>query len=239
MSNTVSCLLPENIEKVSKRDGQPHSLTKFDPKSTALIVIDMQNFYIAKDQLSYCEYAEPIVPNVNKLAMAMRQFGGKVVWVRNITNPKAFKGWSAHYERMTPERIATRKKELAKDGDGFKLWEGLDVRKDDPKVNKIRYSAFIPGASNIEKILGEHGIDTVVFCGVATNVCVESSARDAMMMNYHTLVVEDACASGTIAGHEATINALYLNFGDVQMTDQVLEALSANAEKNAAAAAAE
>jgi hypothetical protein len=113
MSNTVSCLLPENIAKVTKRDGGPHSLTEFDPKSTALIVIDMQNFYIAKDQLSYCEYAEPIVPNVNKLAMAMRQFGGKVIWVRNITNPEAFKGWSAHYERMTPERISTRKKELA------------------------------------------------------------------------------------------------------------------------------
>ena len=239
MSNTVSCLLPENIAKVTKRDGGPHSLTEFDPKSTALIVIDMQNFYIAKDQLSYCEYAEPIVPNVNKLAMAMRQFGGKVIWVRNITNPEAFKGWSAHYERMTPERISTRKKELAKDGAGFKLWEGLDVRKDDPKVNKIRYSAFIPGASNIEKVFGEHGIDTLIFCGVATNVCVESSARDAMMMNYHTLTVEDACAAGTIAGHEATINALYLNFGDVQTTDQVLEALSANASKNTKAAAAE
>jgi ureidoacrylate peracid hydrolase len=169
----------------------------------------------------------------------MRQFGGKVIWVRNITNPEAFKGWSAHYERMTPERIATRKKELAKDGAGFKLWEGLDVRKDDPKVNKIRYSAFIPGASNIEKVFGEHGIDTLIFCGVATNVCVESSARDAMMMNYHTLTVEDACAAGTIAGHEATINALYLNFGDVQTTDQVLEALSANASKNTKAAAAE
>ncbi|MBK17557.1 MAG: hydrolase [Rhodospirillaceae bacterium] len=234
---STSCLLPENIEKITKRDGGPHSLTEFDPKSTALIVIDMQNFYMAKNQLSYCEYAEAIVPNVNRLAMAMRQFGGKVIWVRNVTNPEGFKGWTAHYDRMTDERIAIRKKELAQDGEGFQLWEGLDVRKDDPKVNKIRYSAFIPGASNIEKVLGEHGIHTLVFCGVATNVCVESSARDAMMMNYHTLVVEDACAAGTIAGHEAALNALYLNFGDVQMTDQVLEALSENAEKNNAAAA--
>ena len=237
MSRISSCLLSENIEKVTKRDGQPHSLTNFDPKSAALIVIDMQNFYIAKDQLSYSEYAEGIVPNINKLAMAMRQFGGKVIWVRNVTNPEAFKGWSAHYERMTPERIATRKKELAKDGEGFKLWKGLDVRKEDPKINKIRYSAFIPGASNIENILGEHGIDTLIFCGVATNVCVESSARDAMMMNYHTLVVEDACAAGTIAGHEATLNALYLNFGDVQMTEQVLKAFISSPANNIRSAA--
>ena len=114
MSRVPSCLLSENIEKVTKRDGQPHSLTKFDPKSTALIVIDMQNFYIAKEQLSYSEYAEGIVPNINKLAMAMRQFGGKVIWVRNVTNSEAFKGWSAHYQRMTPERIANRKKNSLK-----------------------------------------------------------------------------------------------------------------------------
>jgi ureidoacrylate peracid hydrolase len=237
MSNAHSCILPENIEKITKRDGQPHSLTEFDPKSTALVVIDMQNFYIAADQLSYCEFAEAIVPNVNILAKTMRRFGGKVIWVRNITNSEAFKGWNAHYERMTPERISTRKKELTKGGEGFKLWKNLDVRKEDPKVNKIRYSAFIPGASNIEKVLGENGIDTVIFCGVATNVCVESSARDAMMMNYHTLVVEDACAAGTVEGHEASLNALYLNFGDVQLTEQVLKALKTNAEKNLISAA--
>ena len=239
MSQNKSCLLTENIEKITKRDGRPHSLTEFEPKATALIVIDMQNFYIARDHLSYCEYAEAIVPNVNKLANSMRHFGGKVIWVRNVTNAEGFKGWGAHYDRMTRERISTRKKELAKDGNGFKFWEGLDVRKDDLKVNKIRYSAFIPGASNIEKILGENGLNTLVFCGVATNVCVESSARDAMMLNYRTMVVEDACAAGTIAGHEAAINALYLNFGDVQMTNQVLKALSSKPDATNEVAAAE
>ena len=135
MSRISSCLLSENIEKVTKREGQPHSLTKFDPKSTALIVIDMQNFYISKDQISYCQYAEDIVPNVNKLANSMRLFGGKVIWIRNITNTQAFKGWSAHYGRMTRRRISTRKKELAKDGNGFKLWRDVAGRKEDLKVN--------------------------------------------------------------------------------------------------------
>ena len=226
MTIEVSCLLTENIEKITERDGRPHSLKEFEPKSTALIVIDMQNFYISKDQISYCQYAEDIVPNVNKLANSMRLFGGKVIWIRNITNPEAFKGWSAHYGRMTPKRIATRKKELAKDGNGFKLWRDLDVRKEDLKVNKVRYSAFIPGASNIENVLAEYGIDTLIFCGVATNVCVESSARDAMMLNYHTFIVEDACAASTIRGHQSALNSLYLNFGDVQMTNQILAALN-------------
>ena len=90
MSQNKSCLLKENIEKIINRDGRPHSLTGFEPKATALIVIDMQNFYIAKDQLSYCEYAEAIVPNINKLANSMRHFGGKVIWVRNVTNAEAF-----------------------------------------------------------------------------------------------------------------------------------------------------
>lgn len=225
---TESVLLPENIEKVTRRDGVPHSITEFNPKTTALLVIDMQNFYMIEGQMAYCPPAHPIVPNVNRLVAAMRRFGSKIIWVRNVTNAEAFKSWSTHYGRMKPEIIDTRKRELAKDSEGFKLWHELDARDDDLRVNKTRYSAFIDGASNITNVLETHGVDTLVFCGIVTNVCVESTARDAMMLNYRTLIVEDACAANTLSAHTETLNVFYTNFGDVQMTDDFIERLGVN-----------
>lgn len=222
---TESVLLPTNIEKVTRRDGVPHSLTEFNPAQTALLVIDMQNFYMIEGQMAYCAPALPIVPNVNRLVSAMRCFGSKIIWVRNVTNTEAFKSWSTHYSRMKPEVIDTRKRELAKDSEGFKLWHELDARDDDLRVNKTRYSAFIEGASNITNVLETHGIDTLVFCGIVTNVCVESTARDAMMLNYRTLIVEDACAANTLPAHTEALNVYYTNFGDVQMTDDFIDRL--------------
>ncbi len=217
-----SVLLPENIEKITTRDGVPHSITSFDPASTALLVIDMQNFYMVEGQISYCPSAHAIVPNINRLVGAMRRFGGKVVWLRNLTNPQAFRTWNTHYDRMKPEIINFRKQGLAKDSEGFKLWHALDARDDDLWVDKTRYSAFIDGASNITDLLQSYGIDTLVLCGVVTNVCVESTARDAMMLNYRTLVIEDACGAITPEAHIATLNALYINFGDVQTTEGLI-----------------
>jgi len=234
MTDYQSCLLPEHLDKVTVRDGVPHSVTELDVASTALVVIDMQNFYMKQGASSYCPSAQDIVPNVNKLADAIRRFGSPVIWVRNVTNGEAFKGWSHHYERMTDKRIAIRKRELAKDGDGFQFWHEMDVRDTDRKIEKMRYSAFVPGASNLEKVLGEEGVDTIIFVGVATNVCVESTARDAMMMNYRTVIVEDACAANTKEAHEVSLNTLYLNFGDVQSTEQIVDILGVDKAMDAA-----
>ncbi len=227
-SPAESVLRPENIEKITRRDGAPHSVTEFTPSSTALMVIDMQNFYMVESQMSFCPPALPIVPTVNRLVGAMRNFGAKIIWVRNVTNPESFKTWSTHYGRMKPEIVDTRKRELSRDSEGFKLWHELDARDGDLRVNKTRYSAFIQGASNITQVLETHGIDTLVFCGIVTNVCVESTARDAMMLNYRTLIVEDACAANTQSAHVETLNVFYTNFGDVQLTDEVIGCLNAN-----------
>jgi ureidoacrylate peracid hydrolase len=229
MSNIKSSLLPENIERITGRDGAPHSITEFDPKATALLIIDMQNFYMLTGQMAYCAGAEAIVPVINTLAETMRRAGSKIIWLRNITNSGVLKSWPIHYERMKPERVETRKRELAKGGEGFRFWHKMDVRDGDLKINKSRYSAFIPGASNIEKTLGENGIETLVICGIVTNVCVDSTARDAMMLNYRVLVIDDACTAATPEIHAHSLNTFYLNFGDVQTSDELLSNLGAAA----------
>ena len=71
----------------------------------------------------------------------------------------------------------------------FEFWPTLDIREEDHQIIKRRYSAFIKGSSNIELILTDNGIENILICGVATNVCCESTARDAMMLNDRTLMV--------------------------------------------------
>jgi len=228
-----SVLLPENIARILARDGAEHAITGFKPETTALLVIDMQNFYMVEGNPSFCRPALGIVPAINRLAGACRRAGVEVIWVRNVTNPQVFKSWSNFYGRLKPDRLEDRKKNLAQDSEGFKLWPELDAREDDLYVSKTRYSAFIENASNIRTVLAERAVDTLIMCGIVTNVCVESTARDAMMLNYRVLIAEDACAANSDVAHAAALNTFYTNFGDVQMTEEII----ANLGGEAAAAA--
>ena len=78
------------------------------------------------------------------------------------------------------------------------------------------------------------GFDTVLITGTVTNVCCESSARDAMMLNFKTIMVSDANAALTDAEHNATLASIYSTFGDVMDTDFLIECLRRNAFAQAA-----
>jgi ureidoacrylate peracid hydrolase len=86
--------------------------------------------------------------------------------------------WSVFFEGDPRREMLS---ELTPGARGFELYAGLDVKPDDAVIVKKRYSAFIQGSSDIDRQLREAGIDTVVIVGTLTNVCCESSARDAMM----------------------------------------------------------
>lgn len=223
------------IDRVVRRGGSPHSVRSLDGPRTALVVVDMQNYFMGEGQPSECPVARDIVPNVNRLAEATRRAGGLVIWIQTRSGPESLEFWSTYYERMTPEAGQKRVKGMSPDGDGYPLWPGLDVRDGDEIVVKTRYSALVPGSSNLEEVLRAHGIDTLLITGVSTCTCCESTARDAMMMNFRTLMVSDGCAAPDDTLHNATLTNFYLQFGDVQTTDELIALL----DRNAAAAAAE
>ena len=201
------------VNRVIKRQGRPHLFETFGAPKTALVVVDMQNYY---------RMSQAIVPNVNRLAAALRKAGGKVVWLQNLASMESLESWSVRKEMESPEKAKLRCEALQRDAHGFQLWPTLDVCKEDERVVKRRYSAFIPGSSNIENVLQDNGIDTLIVTGVATNVCCDSTARDAMMLNYRTLMVSDGCATSTDGEHAAALGNFYLFFGDVQTTDEVI-----------------
>ena len=86
-------------------------------------------------------------------------------------------------------------------------------------VDKHRYSAFI--GTRLDLLLRSHAIRTVVVCGVATSGCVESTIRDAFMLDYYVVVAGDACGDYEQARHEATLSKMALSFGEVVPTDAI------------------
>jgi ureidoacrylate peracid hydrolase len=221
-------LSPDMVARVKKRrGGKLHAIERLDPATTALIVIDMQNAWVKKGMPAYTPYCEAIVPNINRLTAAMRAAGGSVWWVRAIYGDDAPRTWSAYMEFLSPEFLGDMLDALTEGQEGSALWHELDVKPGDLHVIKRRFSALIQGSSDLDERLRAAGVDTVIIAGTATNVCCESTARDAFMLNYRTLVIADANATVSDEAHNAALNALFTRFADVFTTEEVLGLLGA------------
>jgi ureidoacrylate peracid hydrolase len=224
------------LDRMTARMGKLHPFDAIEPRKGALLVIDMQDYFVKHGRQGEIPLAREIVPNINRLATGLRRRGGHVVWIRNGTRDTR-ENWSTLHEcLLTTDRMQRRYKEMDIDGDGYPYWHLNDIRPEDAQLTKTRYSAFIHGSSNVEQHLRERGVDTVLIAGTATNVCCESSARDAMMLNFKVVMVSDALATHTDAEHNASLSAFYGQFGDVQTTDEALQSLERGDKARAAAA---
>jgi ureidoacrylate peracid hydrolase len=220
------------IDRVIERRGREHVYDDLDPAKCALVVVDMQNaFMLPGVAHSLCPMAEKIVPNINRLAQAVRDTGGTVFWIKTTFTAEDLRSWSTYFQMTSPERVAKRIEALTADSLGHQLWSGLDVRPQDPIVEKNRFSAFIQGSSDLGAALRARGLDTILVTGTVTNVCCESTARDAMMLNFKTIMVTDGNAAVTDEDHNASLIAFYLSFGDIMSTDRLIDCLERNAGK--------
>ena len=214
------------------RMGREHSQETFETEKTALVVVDMQNYFMDESQQAGCPVTQTIVGNVNRIAETVRRTGGIVIWIQNLAPADTDTSWRTAHERYTPEKGEIRVNAMTRGEWPFELWPTLDVKDDDFRVTKRRYSAFIQGSSDIELILKDNNIENILVCGVATNVCCESTARDAMMLNYRALMVSDGCATSSDEEHANSLVAFYTHFGDVQNTDELCARLEASDRRN-------
>lgn len=216
--------------------GRAHPCERLEGARTALVVIDLQNYFMAPGEQAEVPMAREIVPTVNRLASIVRAAGGRVVWVQTSSASESRRTWSTLHDRlMTPERRERRWSSMEPGAYGFQLWHSLEVDPNDSRIIKTRYSAFIQGSSNAEAHLREVGIDTVLIAGTATDVCCESSARDAMMLNFRVAMVSDTLAAMTDEIHAASLLCFYRNFGDVLTTDEVAAAFAVSESRLEAA----
>ena len=223
------------IDRVIKRRGTEHVFEDFDPVRTALIVVDLQNGFMMPG-VAFAEIpaAREIVPNVNRLAASLRAAGGSVVWIVTTYEPAVDREWSTYYRLSTPANGAKRSAALTKGAKGHEIWPELEVKPGDPIVEKKRFSAFIQGSSELDKVLKARGIDNLLITGTVTGVCCESTARDAMMLNYAVTMVTDGNASYSDEEHNRALTAFYGTFGDIRSTDDLIALIAKNGKKQAA-----
>ena len=216
-------VLPEWVkERVLRRQGRLFANETIAAAHSALVVVDMQNYFCAEGFPAEVPLSRAVVPNINRLARAMRAAGGTVVWVQT-DSAEALTRWGNHHKYMlTPERVERRLAGLDARADGFKLFGELEPVGGDLRVRKTTYSAFMPGSCDLDAQLKARGIDTVLITGTATNVCCESSARDAMLRDYRTIKLSDGNATWTDEEQAGTLNSFAMFFGDVMTTDETL-----------------
>src|SRR5277367_3941930 len=144
-------IIPDAIvERVIARRGAEHCFADLDPAHTALVVIDLQHAFMT-DGVGHavCPGARDIVPAVNRLAAAVRESGGGVFWVQMTHEQHCLDEWSVAHEMASPEMREKRVAALSEGTLGHQLWPDLDVRPEDEIVKKYRYSAFLPGTSDL------------------------------------------------------------------------------------------
>jgi len=215
------------IDRVLRRRESLHVFADFDPARAAHIVVDLQNGFMAPGQPAEIPAAREIVPDVNRISAALRAAGGLVVYIQNTIDDAAKQAWSNWFTHMSGGKRREAMEAAFADGSyGHSLWPGLEVLPGDLKVKKTRFGAFVPGSSDLHAILQARNIDTVIITGTATNVWCESTARDAMMMNYKVIFVSDGTATHTDEEHNATLGIMASNFADVMSTNEVVACLS-------------
>ncbi|MGM0605885.1 MAG: cysteine hydrolase family protein [Halobacteriota archaeon] len=155
-----------------------------DPRSTAAIVVDMQNGFCHPDGSLYAPASEAAIEPVTAVVDRVRDAGASVIYTRDVHPPEQFE--DAHYY----DEFDRWGEHVLEGSWEAELVSELDVREDDHVVVKHTYDAFY--RTDLEGWLSAHGIDDLLICGTLANVCVLHTAASAGLRDFRPIVVEDA-----------------------------------------------
>ncbi|HDU5462561.1 TPA: pyrimidine utilization protein B [Klebsiella quasipneumoniae subsp. similipneumoniae] len=217
--------------------ARPESLT-FAPQQSALIVVDMQNAYAS--QGGYLDLAgfdvsatRPVIDNINTAVAAARAAGMLIIWFQNGWDDQYVEAGgpgSPNYHKSNALKTMRQRPELqgkllAKGGWDYQLVDELTPQEGDIVLPKPRYSGFFN--TPLDSILRSRGIRHLVFTGIATNVCVESTLRDGFFLEYFGVVLKDAThQAGPAFAQQAALFNIETFFGWVSDVESFCRALS-------------
>lgn len=191
---------------------------EIDPATTALLVIDMQNSFIAPGAVFEAPKGREIIPNIDRLVPAARDVGCPVIWTQSDHSPP---GGGLILDRHPVIRATT---ELWAGDPTFDLFpEMVQPLADEHRVVKHKYDAFHD--TDLDRALRNLGRDTVVITGVATEICCESTARAAFFHDYKVVFVADATGAFDPDIQDATCERMNAMFARAMATAEVLAAL--------------
>jgi ureidoacrylate peracid hydrolase len=206
---------------VSEAAAMPAGLppARVAPETTRLLIVDVQNDFLA-DGGWFANHGHDLAPmrravdNLDGFVAVARAAGVRPIFIRAIYDEK----WLSKpmLERHARTGLDTHHCQEGTWGAEFYL---LRPRPDDDVITKHRYSAFI--GTELDPLLRAQGVENLIIAGVTTNVCVESTARDGYMLDYHIVLVEDCTASYSEEPHRATLANIRRAFGQVATAEQV------------------
>jgi nicotinamidase-related amidase len=222
------------IPKIKKDYISDYTATfGLEPDSTALIVVDMQYASAyrhaglgkrlmdeGKDELvayRFDRIENVVVPTIKRLVTFSRENHLTIFHITIGSYADDYSDTLPHLKKLfqsSNNRLGRREHEI------------LDELKPEPGemlINKTTIGAF--NSTNLEAILRSYDIKSILFAGVSTNMCVESTARDAADKGFKCVIVEDACGATKQEYHDATLSTFQRLFGKVQSADQVIEEL--------------
>ena len=213
--------MPRNILTTLKQ--------KIDPQWAALLVIDMQNDFCAeggafhKSGVNVEPLQKPADPIIRLIESAHRA-RVPVIFIRNVYNTpgawylsdvmleQALRCWNGRYHSIPM---------CERDSWGGDFYEGIQPNENDLVITKHRFNAFVN--TDLDLVLRSKGMRTVVACGVLTNICVESTVREAFFRDYYTVVPSDCVGTLDDELQRVSLRNLAFGFGLVANSEQIIQ----------------
>lgn len=204
----------------------------FSPEETALIVVDMQNAYASKG--GYLDLAgfdisgaAGVIDKIDRIITAARALSMPVIFFQNgwdaakqeAGGPQSPNWWKSNALKLMRSSAEYDGKLITKGTWDYQIIDSLKPRAEDIIIQKPRYSGFY--GTQLDAILRARRIRNLLLVGVATNVCVESTLRDAFFLEYFPVLIEDAAwQAGPRELHTATVMNTQSFFGWVTTTSE-------------------
>jgi len=183
----------------------------FKPKNSALLVIDMQEFFLDKKSHAFIPTANKIIPRINLLINEYKKKEHLVIFTYHVyetdEDPGVMQKWWGDVLRL--------------DNPLSRISKQINYEKSDIAIQKNRYSAFI--GTDLLKILKKQKIKQVVITGVMTHLCCETTARDAFMKDFEVFFTVDATATSSESLHFSSLNTLSDGFAVPVKADKILQ----------------
>jgi ureidoacrylate peracid hydrolase len=195
------------------------------PERTALVNVDMQNLFVEGDWPAAPD-GLAVLDRINRLAAVCRDAGVLVVHASHVLRPDGA-NMGVLGEVVPPVRDGI----IAKGAQSAALHKGLVVDPHDVLLEKPRFGAF--HGTDLEMILRGRGVDTIIVSGIATNVCCDTTAREAMVRDFRVLFLSDGTAATGLGGataaelQKATLATLGAVFAQVLTVDEATQKITA------------
>ena|SRR5579883_472680 len=210
----------------------PYRVDVIEPKRTAIIVVDMQNDFVAAGAPMETPAARAMVPNLARTLKFCRDVGIRVIYTAHVHRKDGCD--MGLFDDLWPP-IANRAG-LVDGTPGSDIYRDLAPAPGEHVVKKHRYSGFF--GTDLDIILREWGIDTVIISGTTTENCCHATTRDAMFRNYRVVFLSDATATfdypdvgfGAMSAnevHAATLAILSVSTAHVMSADEMMRRVSA------------